>query len=117
MDNNNIDKTQDQEKSFITEKIKPKTRRKIKKVLEVCGLALLAAVIIGFVSRIIYVASEGMVNKMFGVEEKPTETPVSNSPVRGEVKLTTGTGNGRISPALPGPVTPSPDPEVTPMKE
>ncbi len=117
MDNNNIDKTQDQEKSFITEKIKPKTRRKIKKVLEVCGLALLAAVIIGFVSRIIYVASEGMVNKMFGVEEKPAETPVSNSPVRGEVKLTTGTGNGRISPAVPGPVTPSPDPEVTPMKE
>ena len=117
MDNNNIDKTQDQEKSFITEKIKPKTRRKIKKVLEVCGLALLAAVIIGFVSRVIYVASEGMVNSMLGVEEKQPETPDSNSPVRNTVTLSTGAETGRISPSVPGPVTPSPEPDITPMQE
>ena len=93
MDNNNIDKNQNQEqdkdKSFITEKIKPKTRRKIKKILEVSGLALLAALIIGFVSRLVFVMSETPVNKILGVEEKQPETILTNAPLRNEVKLST----------------------------
>ncbi len=110
MDNNNIDKTQEQEKSFITEKIKPKTRRKIKKVLEVCGLALLAAVIIGFVSRIVFELSEEPVEKMLGVEDKQPENMLVN-PTRGEVKLSVGNDPGRISPSIADIPTPSPEPE------
>jgi len=110
MDNNNVDKTQEQEKSFITEKIKPKTRRKIKKVLEVAGLALFAAVIIGFVSRIIFVVSEDTVNRMFGVEEK-TPDIMLNNPSRSEVRLLTDPDGGLISPPIVGTPTPSIEPK------
>ena len=114
MDNNNIEKNQEQEKSFITEKIKPKTKRKIKKVLEVCGFALLAAVIIGFVSRIVFVLSEEPVKKMLGVEEKQPETMLVN-PTRSEVKLSTGiTENGKISPTVSETPVPSLEAENTP---
>ncbi|MCR5830496.1 MAG: S1C family serine protease [Lachnospiraceae bacterium] len=110
MDNNNIDKTQEQGKSFITEKIKPKTRRKIKKVLEVCGLALVAALIIGFVSRIVFVISEDTVNKMLGVEEKQPDE-VSENHSRNEVRLSTDPDGGKISPSIAEVPTPSPEPE------
>ena len=112
MDNNNIDKTREQEneKSFITEKIKPKTKRKIKKVLEVCGFALLAAVIIGFVSRIVFVLSEDPVNKILGVEDKIPDNQTI-TPIRGEVRLSTGTNDGRISPSVADVPTPSLQPK------
>ena len=110
MDNNNLDKTPEQEKSFITEKIKPKTRRKVKKILEVSGLALLAAIIIGFVSRIVFIWSEEPVNKMLGVEEKQPQVVISTNPARNEVKLSTGTENNRISPSVVDPPEPSPTP-------
>lgn len=113
MDNNNIDKNQDQEKSFITEKIKPKTRRKIKKVLEVCGLALIAALIIGFVSRIVFEVSEEPVKKMLGVEDKPTTAPVDN-PSRNVVSLSVGPDEGRISPSVVNEPSPSIEPVMTP---
>ncbi|MCR5431473.1 MAG: S1C family serine protease [Lachnospiraceae bacterium] len=118
MDNNNIDKTQEQdkEKSFITEKIKPKTRRKVKKVLEVCGFALLAAVIIGFVSRIVFVLSEDPVNKILGVEEKIPDQPIPNQ-IRSEVRLSMPDDEGRISPSIAGIPSPSPEPEKVPTQE
>jgi len=67
MDNNN-ERTDENGTSFITEKIKPKTRRRIKKILEVCGLALLAGVIIGFVGRLFFDLSEPIVSSVLGIE-------------------------------------------------
>ena len=124
MDNNNIDKNQNQEqdkdKSFITEKIKPKTRRKIKKILEVSGLALLAALIIGFVSRLVFVMSETPVNKILGVEEKQPETILTNAPLRNEVKLSTTDADAEKSKPEPDVVNspnPTPEPVMTPEGE
>lgn len=129
MDNQNDknEKTEESKNSFITEKIKPKTRRKIRKVLEVCGLALLAAVIVGFVGRVIFEASGGIVDDVLGKEEKPVEK--TEEPSRTEVVLSTGHGPGDVYVAKsvgisgeaddkeedkPSPTAvPSPEPEVT----
>lgn len=97
MDNNNdkneeIKKTEEPKSSFITEKVKPKTRRKIRKALEVCGFALLAALIIGFVGRLVFEASGGVVGSLLGRDGVENED--ETQPPRTEVVLSTVKGHG-----------------------
>lgn len=91
--------------NYVQEKIKPKNRRRIRKALAVIGLAVVSAVIFGFTARLIFVASEGTVNKLLGITPTPTP-PVGQGQVttRNEVKL----GNPTKAPTL------SPTPTVVP---
>ena len=56
MDNN------DKDFNYVEQKIKPKNRKKAKKVVAIIALTVVAAVLFGFLSRLVFVASEGAVN-------------------------------------------------------
>ncbi len=99
--------------NYVEQKIKPKGRKRLKKVLLVAGTALLAAVIFGFTARLVFTASEGPVNRLLGITPTPTLTPTEKVPVnRNEVTLAptdTGTPTPTSTP------TPSPTPTETPV--
>lgn len=63
---NNTNRREDYD--YVTEKIKPRTKRKLKRVLEVLGLSVLAAVVFGLTARIVFVKSADLVSDWFGIE-------------------------------------------------
>ncbi|MBO7634693.1 MAG: trypsin-like peptidase domain-containing protein, partial [Lachnospiraceae bacterium] len=100
MDNN------DKDFNYVEQKIKPKNRKKAKKVVAIIALTVVAAVLFGFLSRLVFVASEGAVNKILGITPTPTPTPVESSNNRNPVTFG--------STPTPTPVTQSPTPTPSP---
>jgi len=78
--------------SFVQEKIKPKTKKRIKKALSVAGLALLAGLMFGLAARVSFMLSETPVAKVLGIEGEKNiaavSPPVNN---RSEVTFPTNT--------------------------
>ncbi|MBP5160268.1 MAG: serine protease, partial [Lachnospiraceae bacterium] len=120
MKNNKQDKETELEFSFVQEKVKSKTRRRVRKILIGTGCTLVFAVIFGFVARLVFVKSEGLVNTILGITPAPTEQVK-----REEVKLPTGagapvsptptvTGKDEITPTPADTPTPTPTEELTP---
>jgi len=96
--------TEQNEHSFIREKIVYKKKSKIKRLFSFgCGVILLA-VIFGVVSRFFFVLSEPFVNKMLGV----STTPIPTQPIRNQVTLPSSQGEPSPTPGTPK------DKEVTP---
>ncbi len=115
MKNNRQDKETELEFSFVQEKVKSKTRRRVRKILIGTGCTLVFAVIFGFVARLVFVKSEGLVNTILGITPAPTEQVR-----REEVKLPMGTASNPTPSPTPAPTatpTPSPTPEATPSQE
>ena len=74
--------------NFVQEKIKPKTRKRIRKILVILAVTLVAAVIFGFVARLVFVSSEGTVNRLLGITPVPTAAVQATQSVsRNEVTL------------------------------
>lgn len=83
-----IKQPEQNEHSFIREKIIGKRKSKLKRiVLLACG-AVALAVLFGVVSRICFIASEPFVNKLLGI----SPTPVPTQPVRNQVTLPSSQG-------------------------
>ena len=104
MDNN------DKDFNYVEQKIKPKNRKKVKKVIAIIALTIVVAVLFGFLSRLVFVASEGAVNRILGITPTPTPTPVESTNNRSQVTLgSTSTPTPSPSPTLP------PTPTVIPV--
>ena len=96
--------TEQNEHSFIREKIVSKRKSKIKRFfLFGCGVILLA-VLFGVVSRFFFVLSEPFVNKMLGI----STLPVPTQPIRNPITLPSSQGEPSPTPGAPE------DKEVTP---
>lgn len=102
MDNN------DKDFNYVEQKIKPKNRKKVKKVIAIIALTIVAAVLFGFLSRLVFVASEGAVNRILGITPTPTPTPVESTNGRSQVTL------GSTSTPTPSP-SPTPTPTTIPV--
>ncbi len=107
MDNN------DKDFNYVEQKIKPKNRKKVKKVIAIIALTIVAAVLFGFLSRLVFVASEGAVNRILGITPTPTPTPVESTNNRSQVTFgTTATPTPTAQPQTP---SPSPTPTTIPV--
>lgn len=62
-----MDENNKEEFDYVTEKIRPQTKRKIKKILETIGLAIIAALVFGIVARITFALSADTVNTLLGI--------------------------------------------------
>lgn len=102
--------------SFIQEKVVPRRKNKVKKAV-LCVVSTLAlAIVFGFVARIVFIKSEGLVNFLLGIDTTerseilfPSQGPEDDNQVAGPV----------ITPEITETVTPEATPEVTaePTKE
>ena len=107
MDNN------DKDFNYVEQKIKPKNRKKAKKVIAIIALTIVVAVLFGFLSRLVFVASEGAVNRILGITPTPTPTPVESTNNRSQVTLgATATPTPTAQPSTP---SPSPTPTTIPV--
>ena len=107
MDNN------DKDFNYVEQKIKPKNRKKVKKVIAIIALTIVVAVLFGFLSRLVFVASEGAVNRILGITPTPTPTPVESTNNRSQVTFgTTATPTLTAQPQTP---SPSPTPTTIPV--
>ena len=107
MDNN------DKDFNYVEQKIKPKNRKKVKKVIAIIALTIVVAVLFGFLSRLVFVASEGAVNRILGITPTPTPTPVESTNNRSQVTFgTTATPTPTAQPQTP---SPSPTPTTIPV--
>ncbi len=107
MDNN------DKDFNYVEQKIKPKNRKKVKKVIAIIALTIVAAVLFGFLSRLVFVASEDAVNRILGITPTPTPTPVESTNNRSQVTFgTTATPTPTAQPQTP---SPSPTPTTIPV--
>ncbi len=78
--------------NYVQEKIKPKTRKRIKKVLSVAGLALLAGIVFGLSARVMFMLSKTPMEKVLGIEPQKEESdPTPTSIIRSEVTFPTNT--------------------------
>ncbi|MCR5685382.1 MAG: PDZ domain-containing protein [Lachnospiraceae bacterium] len=76
--------------SYVQEKIKSKTRKRLKKVLSVIGLALLAGIVFGLSARAAFLLSADPVAKVLGIEtEKDIPTVSPTGSIRSEVSFPT----------------------------
>ena len=99
LDNN----SENTEFNYVQEKIKPKSRKRLKKVLSVIGLSILAGVICGITSRVAFLKIGDPVAKLLGIEPVSGKEPIEP------------TGSGRNPVRFPtNPVTPRPTPKPTP---
>ncbi|MCR5331364.1 MAG: trypsin-like peptidase domain-containing protein [Lachnospiraceae bacterium] len=98
----NTDSPESGEFSYVREKVKPRTKKRLRKVFSVIGLSLLAGLIFGIVSRVAFLKIGDPVAKLLGVEtEKEKEPPEPTGSGRNEVRFPTN------------PVTPSPKPPTS----
>ena len=74
-----VDNAQNEETSVIQEQIKPWHKRKLKKVLSVIGLSLLAGIIFGVAARFVFKYTDGIISKIFGLNQ-PYDTPYASQP-------------------------------------
>ena len=99
LDNN----SENTEFNYVQEKIKPRNRKRLKKVLSVVGLSLLAGVVFGITSRVAFLKIGDPVAKLLGIEQKTEQEPPEP------------TGSGRNPVKFPtNPLTPTPTPKPTP---
>ncbi len=98
---------------FIQEKVIPRRKNKIKKILLMIIGTICLATIFGFVARIVFIKSEGFINKLLGIDTTqraeilfPSEPPED----LGEITQTPGQSNQNLAN-----VTPENTPVVTPM--
>lgn len=85
-----MENNENSEFSYVQEKIRPKARKRLRRTLAVIGISIVAAVIFGFVARLVFVASGGAVNRILGITPTPTPIPVpTQAPLRNEIKLPT----------------------------
>ncbi len=109
MDNN------DKDFNYVEQKIKPKNRKKLKKAAAIIALTIVAAVLFGFLSRLVFVASEGAVNKILGITPTPSPTPVESTNNRNPVTFgSTPTPTSVQATPTPSP-TPVPSPTTVPV--
>lgn len=102
LDNN----SESTEFSYVQEKIKPKSRKRLKKVLTVIGLSVLAGVVFGITSRVAFLKIGDPVAKLLGIEQASGKEPVEP------------TGSGRNPVRFPtNPITPTPTPKPTPTPD
>ena len=98
-----MDNNDNNDFNYVEQKIKNKNKKRVKKALAVIALTLVAAVAFGFISRLVFVASESTVNKILGITPVPSPTP-SETPGRNEVTL----DPRKTSTPTPSPVTEAP---------
>ena len=99
LDNN----SENTEFNYVQEKIKPKSKKRLKKVLSVIGLSLLAGVVFGITSRVAFLKMGDPIAKLLGIEQKEDQEPPEP------------TGSGRNPVKFPtNPLTPTPTPKPTP---
>ena len=77
--------TEQNEHSFIREKIVNKRKGKVKRFVLLCCAAIVLAGLFGVAARICFVMSEPFVNKVLGI----SPTPVPTQPVRNQISLPT----------------------------
>ncbi len=94
--------------NYVEQKIKNKSRKRLKKTFAIIGLTLVAAILFGFISRLVFVASEGTVNKILGITPAPTAAP-TEGPGRSEVTL-----DPRHTTSTPTPPPVTDEPTATP---
>ena len=108
----NSNNSEDSGFSFVKEKIKPKTRKRIKKILSVIGFALLAGIVFGVASRVAFLKMGDPVARLLGIEQASAEvTPEPTGTNRSTVTFPT-------NPVTPSPSPPSstPTPRLTPTQ-
>ncbi|MCR5322064.1 MAG: trypsin-like peptidase domain-containing protein [Lachnospiraceae bacterium] len=89
--------------NFVQEKIKPKSKKRLKKIMTVIGLSLLAGIVFGISSRVAFLKIGDPVAKLLGIEPVSGQEPPEP------------TGSGRNPVKFPtNPVTPTPTPKPTP---
>lgn len=94
--------------NYVQEKVKPKTKKRIRKAAVLAGGTLIAAVVFGFVARLVFTASEEPVNKLLGITPPPAVTPSTMTSIpRSPVKL--------VSPTDKPTPSPSPTPTEAPV--
>ena len=99
LDNN----SENTEFNYVQEKIKPKSKKRLKKVMSVIGLSLLAGVVFGITSRVAFLKIGDPVAKLLGIEQASGQEPPEP------------TGTGRNPVKFPtNPLTPTPTPKPTP---
>ncbi len=106
--------------NFVEQKIKSRNKKRIKKIAIYSAGTIVAAVVFGFISRLVFVASDGAVNKLLGIT--PTPTPIitaAENDKRIEISLSTDRNHGLPTKA-PTPVPtrePAPTPSAVPTEE
>lgn len=95
--------------NYVQEKIKSKNKKRLKKAIIVACSTVVCAVVFGFLARLVFVASEGAVNKLLGITPIPSPTPYVEDK-RNKVDLP----RKNVSPTET--VTPSAVPVVAPVE-
>lgn len=109
-----MDNNENGDFNYVQEKVKPRTKKRIRKALIIAGGTLAAAVVFGFVARLVFTVSEGPVNKLLGITPAPVITLPPVTPVpRSQVKLTSPATE--TTPTTVPVLTPSAAPDGTPV--
>ncbi|MBP5331924.1 MAG: serine protease [Lachnospiraceae bacterium] len=107
----NSDNSENGEFSYVREKVKPKTKKRVRKFLSVIGFSLLAGLIFGIVARVAFLKMGDPVAKLLGVETEPEkEPPEPTGTGRNEVKFPT-------NPVTPSPKPPTPTQAIKPTPD
>ena len=120
LNNNN---SENNEFNFVQEKVKPKTKKRIKKVLAVTGLSILAGLIFGVVSRVAFLTMGDPVAKLLGIETEGREEPLEPTGTgKNEVRYPTNPATPTAEPTPTQKPTPTPQPtppgsDITPAFE
>ncbi len=86
--NQNVTKT-----SVVTESVKPKYKRKLKKYIQVIVLAIIGAVVFGVTARIVFIKSDGLLKKILGVDTaEESKNQGADDERRQEVRFDTEVG-------------------------
>jgi S1-C subfamily serine protease len=112
-DSMDLNKTKpDKEFSFIQEKVLPRRRNKVKKVGIAFAITLFLAVIFGLVARIVFIKSEGLINRLLCIDTTKRSEMLFPSE---EVENGVASGNAvQVEPTPGGGNSASTSPTVTP---
>ena len=111
---------EDVEFSFIQEKVVPRRKNKVKRMMFTTVFTLLLAAAFGFVARVVFIKSEGFINRLLGIDTTKRSQifiPTNNPEGSGGDKQPDISAAVSVSPTLTPIVTPTaqltPDPEDT----
>lgn len=111
---NGLNRDNNGEVSFVQEKIKPKTKKRLKKALSVTGMAVLAGLVFGLIARVSFDMIGAPVARVLGLEaEEEKDPPAPTGTGRSEVTFPTVAPSPTPTPAPPDKTTPTPSPDVT----
>ncbi len=108
--------------SFIQEKVVPRRKNKVKKIAFITVSTILLAVVFGLIARIVFVKSEGLINRLLGIDTTKRSELLFPSYDENQ-NLTSGDGQNQIpgqsatqlTPTIEPTITVEPTPMITPQ--